>query len=59
MGESGRYANRRPVEALIKAKMDRNKLQYQRVLASQKELSTDGQEKIPITAAAENVLYFG
>ncbi len=58
MGESGRNANRRSLAELIRANIDRYKLQYQRVLASQKALITEGQEKIPIAAAADNVLYF-
>ena len=57
VGESGKKANSRVLAELIKAKMDIYKLEYHNVLASQKEFCTEGQEKIPIVAAADNVLY--
>lgn len=56
VGESGKKANSRPLAELIKANMDIYKLEYHNVLDNQKEFCTEGQEKIPIMAAADNVL---
>lgn len=59
VAESGKNANSRLLAELIKAKIDMYKLEYQSILASQKEFCTEGQENIPMVAAADNVLCIG